>query len=101
MPRRWPRSWAFPPANYEWQMLYGMADPLKRAARRMGQHLRVYTPYGPLMPGIAYLVRRLLENTANESFLRHMQDEGAERALLRDPQERLAQALTPAAQSSL
>src|SRR6185295_17371624 len=36
----------------------------------MGQRVRVYTPYGQLLPGMAYLVRRLLENTANESFLR-------------------------------
>ncbi len=36
----------------------------------MGQRVRVYTPYGELLPGMAYLVRRLLENTANESFLR-------------------------------
>ena len=37
---------------------------------RLGQRVRVYTPYGQLLPGMAYLVRRLLENTANESFLR-------------------------------
>ena len=36
----------------------------------LGQRVRVYTPYGQLLPGMAYLVRRLLENTANESFLR-------------------------------
>src|SRR5262249_24638235 len=36
----------------------------------MRQRVRVYTPYGQLLPGMAYLVRRLLENTANESFLR-------------------------------
>ena len=37
---------------------------------RSGQRVRVYTPYGELLPGMAYLVRRLLENTSNESFLR-------------------------------
>jgi RHH-type transcriptional regulator, proline utilization regulon repressor / proline dehydrogenase / delta 1-pyrroline-5-carboxylate dehydrogenase len=36
----------------------------------MGQRVRIYTPYGQLLPGMAYLVRRLLENTANDSFLR-------------------------------
>jgi RHH-type proline utilization regulon transcriptional repressor/proline dehydrogenase/delta 1-pyrroline-5-carboxylate dehydrogenase len=51
-------------------MLYGMADPIKEAMVGMGQRVRVYTPYGQLLPGMAYLVRRLLENTANESFLR-------------------------------
>jgi RHH-type proline utilization regulon transcriptional repressor/proline dehydrogenase/delta 1-pyrroline-5-carboxylate dehydrogenase len=75
--------------HFEWQMLYGMGDPMKRAAVRLRRRVRVYTPYGPLMPGIAYFVRRLLENTANESFLRHMHEEGAERALLREPLDRL------------
>ena len=51
-------------------MLYGMADPIKAALVEMGHRVRVYTPYGQLLPGMAYLVRRLLENTSNESFLR-------------------------------
>ena len=58
------------PRNYEIQMLYGMAEPIKDALVSMGHRVRVYTPYGQLLPGMAYLVRRLLENTANESFLR-------------------------------
>jgi RHH-type proline utilization regulon transcriptional repressor/proline dehydrogenase/delta 1-pyrroline-5-carboxylate dehydrogenase len=56
--------------GYEIQMLYGMAEPIKDALVSMGQRVRVYTPYGQLLPGMAYLVRRLLENTANDSFLR-------------------------------
>jgi RHH-type proline utilization regulon transcriptional repressor/proline dehydrogenase/delta 1-pyrroline-5-carboxylate dehydrogenase len=59
-----------PPRSFELQMLYGMADPIKDALVSLGQRVRVYTPYGQLLPGMAYLVRRLLENTANESFLR-------------------------------
>jgi RHH-type proline utilization regulon transcriptional repressor/proline dehydrogenase/delta 1-pyrroline-5-carboxylate dehydrogenase len=59
-----------PPRSYEIQMLYGMGDPIKDALVAMGQRVRVYTPYGQLLPGMAYLVRRLLENTANDSFLR-------------------------------
>jgi RHH-type proline utilization regulon transcriptional repressor/proline dehydrogenase/delta 1-pyrroline-5-carboxylate dehydrogenase len=59
-----------PPRSYELQMLYGMAEPIKDALVALGQRVRVYTPYGQLLPGMAYLVRRLLENTANESFLR-------------------------------
>src|SRR6267378_794378 len=47
-----------------------MADPIKDALVQLGQRVRVYTPYGQLLPGMAYLVRRLLENTANTSFLR-------------------------------
>lgn len=54
----------------ELQMLFGMGDPLKTAVADMGYGLRIYTPYGPMIPGMAYLIRRLLENTANESFVR-------------------------------
>ncbi len=54
----------------EFQMLYGMAEPIKAALVEMSQRVRVYTPFGQLLPGMAYLVRRLLENTSNESFLR-------------------------------
>jgi RHH-type proline utilization regulon transcriptional repressor/proline dehydrogenase/delta 1-pyrroline-5-carboxylate dehydrogenase len=59
-----------PDRALEIQMLYGMADPVKDALVSLGRRVRVYTPYGQLLPGMAYLVRRLLENTANESFLR-------------------------------
>ncbi|MFN4257662.1 MAG: L-glutamate gamma-semialdehyde dehydrogenase [Gemmataceae bacterium] len=59
-----------PKGSYEIQMLYGMAEPIKEALIATGQRVRIYTPYGQLLPGMAYLVRRLLENTANESFLR-------------------------------
>ncbi|HMF19431.1 MAG TPA: proline dehydrogenase family protein, partial [Gemmataceae bacterium] len=59
-----------PPGSFEIQMLYGMAEPVKEALVGLGQRVRVYTPYGELLPGMAYLVRRLLENNANESFLR-------------------------------
>src|SRR5437879_6274194 len=54
----------------ELQMLYGMAEPLQAAVGNAGYRLRVYAPVGDLIPGMAYLVRRLLENTANESILR-------------------------------
>jgi RHH-type transcriptional regulator, proline utilization regulon repressor / proline dehydrogenase / delta 1-pyrroline-5-carboxylate dehydrogenase len=59
-----------PPRHVEFQMLYGMADEIKEAIVSMGRRVRIYTPYGQLLPGMAYLVRRLLENTSNESFLR-------------------------------
>src|SRR3989449_2632411 len=54
----------------ELRMLYGMAEPLQAAVVDAGYRLRVYAPVGDLIPGMAYLVRRLLENTANESILR-------------------------------
>ncbi|HVL51588.1 MAG TPA: proline dehydrogenase family protein [Actinomycetota bacterium] len=56
---------------YELQMLYGMAEPIQHAIRSLGLRLRIYAPVGELIPGMAYLVRRLLENTSNESFIRH------------------------------
>jgi len=74
-----------PDRSYEIQMLYGMADPMKDAIVRLGQRVRVYTPYGQLLPGMAYLVRRLLENTANTSFLRASSEQVAEEKLLMNP----------------
>jgi RHH-type proline utilization regulon transcriptional repressor/proline dehydrogenase/delta 1-pyrroline-5-carboxylate dehydrogenase len=59
-----------PESRYEFQVLYGMAEPLRKALVKVANRVRLYCPYGELLPGMAYLVRRLLENTANESFLR-------------------------------
>jgi RHH-type proline utilization regulon transcriptional repressor/proline dehydrogenase/delta 1-pyrroline-5-carboxylate dehydrogenase len=64
------RSKGIPDTGYELQMRYGMAEPIHAAIRRLGFRLRVYAPVGELVPGMAYLVRRLLENTSNESFVR-------------------------------
>lgn len=66
----WARCLRTPEHVLEFQMLYGMGDPIKEALTRMGQRVRVYTPFGELIPGMGYLVRRLLENTSNESFLK-------------------------------
>ncbi len=62
----------------ELQLLYGMAEPVHAALVSMGLRVRVYAPVGELVPGMAYLVRRLLENTSNESFVRHRFAEGRE-----------------------
>ena len=59
-----------PAEALELQMLHGMADPLKAAAVERGLRVREYVPVGDLVPGMAYLVRRLLENTSNESWLK-------------------------------
>jgi len=59
-----------PPNGYEIQMLYGMAEPVRQAIIQNGQRVRVYLPVGELLPGISYLIRRLMENTSNTSFLR-------------------------------
>ena len=70
------RSKGIPDTGYEIQLLYGMAEQIHAAVRRLGLRLRVYAPVGELVPGMAYLVRRLLENTANESFVRRRFVEG-------------------------
>ncbi|GAB4232059.1 MAG: L-glutamate gamma-semialdehyde dehydrogenase [Stanieria sp.] len=59
-----------PARRFEMQVLYGMGDKLAKALVKRGHRVRVYCPYGNLLPGMAYLIRRLLENTANSSFLR-------------------------------
>ena len=76
------------PGRFEFQLLYGMAGPIKRALVEMGYRVREYCPIGELLPGMAYLVRRLLENTSNEGFLRAKFAENVPaKELLRDPKE--------------
>jgi len=75
-------------SRFEYQLLYGMAGPIKRALVEMGYRVREYCPIGELLPGMAYLVRRLLENTSNEGFLRAKFAENVPaKELLRDPKE--------------
>ena len=66
-----------PAGAVEAQVLYGMAVPLHAALRDLGVRTRVYVPIGELVPGMAYLVRRLLENTSNDSFVRLQYHDGA------------------------
>jgi len=56
-------------ADVELQVLRGLGDPLQAAIASQGLRVRTYCPVGDLVAGMAYLVRRLLENTGNESFL--------------------------------
>lgn len=78
-------------SRFEFQLLYGMAGPIKRALVEMGYRVREYCPVGELLPGMAYLVRRLLENTSNEGFLRAKFSDNASAAqLLRDPNTLIA-----------
>ncbi|HEX8065373.1 MAG TPA: proline dehydrogenase family protein [Thermoleophilaceae bacterium] len=56
-------------ADLELQVLRGLGDDLQHALAATGLRVRAYCPVGELVAGMAYLVRRLLENTANESFL--------------------------------
>jgi RHH-type proline utilization regulon transcriptional repressor/proline dehydrogenase/delta 1-pyrroline-5-carboxylate dehydrogenase len=57
--------------SFELQMLYGMAEPIAKAFQESGYLVRLYVPIGNMIVGMGYLVRRLLENTSNESFLKH------------------------------
>ena len=56
-------------ADLELQVLRGLGDPLQHAIAELGLRVRTYCPVGDLVAGMAYLVRRLLENTSNDSFL--------------------------------
>ena len=79
-------------SRFEFQLLYGMAGPIKRALVAMGYRVREYCPVGELLPGMSYLVRRLLENTSNEGFLRaKFSDNVSAAELLRDPNELVRQ----------
>ena len=55
--------------DLELQVLRGLGDPLQAAIAAQGLRVRAYCPVGDLVAGMAYLVRRLLENTSNDSFL--------------------------------
>jgi proline dehydrogenase len=55
--------------DLELQVLRGLGDDLAVALVEHGMRVRIYCPVGDMVAGMAYLVRRLLENTANESFL--------------------------------
>jgi proline dehydrogenase len=55
--------------DLELQVLRGLGDELAAALADQGMRVRIYCPVGDMVAGMAYLVRRLLENTANESFL--------------------------------
>ncbi|MDJ0736952.1 MAG: L-glutamate gamma-semialdehyde dehydrogenase [Nostocaceae cyanobacterium] len=79
---------------FEMQVLYGMGDKLAKALADKGYRVRVYCPYGDLLPGMAYLIRRLLENTANSSFLRQNLENRPVEELLKSPESQLSHAKT-------
>jgi RHH-type transcriptional regulator, proline utilization regulon repressor / proline dehydrogenase / delta 1-pyrroline-5-carboxylate dehydrogenase len=84
--------------QYEFQCLHGMGEPLYDQIVGAGQRhrpCRVYAPVGSHETLLAYLVRRLLENGANSSFVNRIADASVPvEALLEDPIE-AARALTP------
>jgi RHH-type proline utilization regulon transcriptional repressor/proline dehydrogenase/delta 1-pyrroline-5-carboxylate dehydrogenase len=61
-------------ARYEFQRLHGMGTALAEEMRGWGIPIRVYAPVGPHEDLLAYLVRRLLENGANASFVNQLED---------------------------
>jgi RHH-type proline utilization regulon transcriptional repressor/proline dehydrogenase/delta 1-pyrroline-5-carboxylate dehydrogenase len=90
------------PRAYEFQALYGMADELKLSLIQMGHRVREYCAIGELLPGMAYLVRRLLENTSNEGFLRlKNMGEATKDSLLSNPTTQITAAPEPLARKVL
>ncbi len=85
-------GWAGSKRDFEFQRLHGMGDGLyERLVREEGYHCRVYAPVGGHRDLLAYLVRRLLENGANSSFVHQLADENLSDAeLLADPVEKVA-----------
>ena len=61
---RWPHD------GLEFQNLYGMAEPIQNALLAASGRVRLYCPHGPHQHGMAYVMRRLIENTSRDSFLR-------------------------------
>jgi RHH-type proline utilization regulon transcriptional repressor/proline dehydrogenase/delta 1-pyrroline-5-carboxylate dehydrogenase len=85
--------------DFEIQVLYGMAEPIAAAFTKRGYLTRMYVPLGEILPGMGYLVRRLLENTSNESFLRHtFFDAGEVSQLLKEPYYQSEDAIASAPQ---
>lgn len=79
---------------YEFQRLYGMGEALHREVVRpesLGKPCRIYAPVGGHRDLLAYLVRRLLENGANTSFVNRLADDRAPVAsIVADPVEKAA-----------
>jgi proline dehydrogenase len=71
--------------DLEIQVLRGLGDELQDALASLGLRVRTYCPVGNMVAGMAYLVRRLLENTSNESFLFRMSEGESLDALLAPP----------------
>jgi len=83
--------------GFEFQKLHGMGDALHRAVvEEDGWPCRIYAPCGGHRDLLAYLVRRLLENGANSSFVAKVGDAGVPiEALLVTPEEELAGGTKP------
>jgi RHH-type transcriptional regulator, proline utilization regulon repressor / proline dehydrogenase / delta 1-pyrroline-5-carboxylate dehydrogenase len=85
-------EWAGSRRDFEFQRLHGMGAGLyERMVREDGYSCRLYAPIGGHRDLLAYLVRRLLENGANSSFVHQLADTSVSEAeLLADPAEKVA-----------
>ncbi|HEX2763316.1 MAG TPA: bifunctional proline dehydrogenase/L-glutamate gamma-semialdehyde dehydrogenase PutA [Allosphingosinicella sp.] len=85
-------EWAGDSRDFEFQRLHGMGEGLyERLVREDGFRTRIYAPVGGHRDLLAYLVRRLLENGANSSFVHQLADERLSDAdLIADPVARIA-----------
>ncbi|MFN0054213.1 MAG: L-glutamate gamma-semialdehyde dehydrogenase [Planctomycetales bacterium] len=96
----WAKHLGVPGGAFEIQMLYGMGGEQAQLFAEQGHRVRIYTPFGELIPGMAYLVRRLLENTSNDSFLRaSFAEHVSAEELLMKPNSRAATSPPPADES--
>ncbi|MBS7778991.1 trifunctional transcriptional regulator/proline dehydrogenase/L-glutamate gamma-semialdehyde dehydrogenase [Acidovorax sp. CCYZU-2555] len=77
----------YTPGQYEFQCLHGMGEPLyEQVVSALGRPCRIYAPVGTHETLLAYLVRRLLENGANTSFVNRIADPSiALETLVEDP----------------
>ena len=77
-----------PRDRLEFQVLLGMGDLLKKAILKMGNSVKVYMASGELLPGMSYLVRRIIENSAQTGFLFQSLGTGVPvKELLKSPQD--------------
>src|SRR3954470_4309741 len=85
-------EWAGGARDFEFQRLHGMGEGLyEPLVREQGYHTRIYAPVGGHRDLLAYLVRRLLENGANSSFVHQLADESLSDAdLIADPVAKIA-----------
>jgi len=85
-------EWAGERRDFEFQRLHGMGEGLYESlVREQGYHTRIYAPVGGHRDLLAYLVRRLLENGANSSFVHQLADETLTDAeILADPVAKIA-----------
>src|SRR3546814_7117638 len=68
-------TWAGKNRDFEFQRLHGMGEGLhERLVQEEGYRCRTYAPVGGHRDLLAYLVRRLLENGANSSFVHQLAD---------------------------